>query len=78
MSPLFLNFIFTRMLHEIRGEYIDYSQVPPVVSERRWTLAELNFDHVGIALLTLFTVQTRDNWPRYVRSVFISYLVTTL
>jgi len=54
--------------NNVRGDYIDYTRVPPVISARRWTLAELNFDHVGIALLTLFTVQTRDNWPGYVES----------
>jgi len=49
----------------VRGEYIDYDQKPPIVTARLWTLATLNFDHVAIALLTLFTVQTRDNWPQY-------------
>jgi len=54
------------MMNDVRGEYIDYSQLPAVASPRRWTRAPLNFDNVGISLLTLFTVQTRDNWPEYV------------
>ena len=52
-----------------RGEYVDYGESPAVVSAREWSRAALNFDNVATSLLTLFTVQTRDNWPEYVQPV---------
>ena len=65
--------VVSLLLNDIRGEYVDYSQEPPVVTAREWTLAELNYDNVGIALLTLFTVQTRDNWPEYVVTISVNF-----
>jgi len=60
------------MLNDARGQYIDYGQLPPVAVAREWTRAPLNYDNVAISLLTLFTVQTRDNWPTYVHHLAIT------
>ena len=60
---------------DARGQFIDYNQVPPAAVPRLWIRAPLNFDNVANSLLTLFTVQTRDNWPTYVH-VRPAYSVT--
>lgn len=41
--------------------------------KREWKRHDFNFDNVGNAMLTLFTVMTFEGWPGWV-SVRISYL----
>lgn len=37
----------------------------PFVDERKWENNDFNFDDVGSAMLTLFTVSTFEGWPKY-------------
>ena len=36
----------------------------PFVDERKWENNAFNFDDVGSAMLTLFTVSTFEGWPK--------------
>ena len=36
----------------------------PFVDERKWENNDFNFDDVGSAMLTLFTVSTFEGWPK--------------
>ncbi|PFX17210.1 Voltage-dependent calcium channel type D subunit alpha-1 [Stylophora pistillata] len=50
----------------LRGNYIDFKGPGlsnPVVKEREWRRHDFNFDNVGNAMLTLFTVMTFEGWP---------------
>lgn len=44
----------------------------PRLKEREWDVNDFNFDNVGRAMLTLFTVSTFEGWPGY---LFILFLV---
>ena len=59
----------TFFLSFFRGEYfvykggdLDYEGME--VHERIWLLNEFNFNHVGAAMLALFTVATFEGWPK--------------
>lgn len=53
-----------------RGEYFLYpdGETLPKVKPREWTRWEFNYDNVFDAVLTLFTVQTGEGWPKLVPS----------
>ncbi len=36
--------------------------VCPVAEEREWVLPRFNFDNIGSAILTLFTMLTAEGW----------------
>lgn len=44
-------------------EYIDGDTNKPTIKSREWKNSEFNFDHVGRAMITLFTVSTFEGWP---------------
>lgn len=49
-----------------RGTYLVYENgdvSKPKLKEREWDVNEFNFDNVGRAMLTLFTVSTFEGWP---------------
>lgn len=51
-----------------RGMFINYKEKnleKPFVDERKWHNNDFNFDNVGSAMLTLFTVSTFEGWPKY-------------
>lgn len=48
-----------------RGIYLQYPNGDlecPVANERHWQRRDLNFDHFGLAMLTLFTMLTKEGW----------------
>lgn len=52
---------------ECQGQFIVYQGgdvVRPEVRDREWIQNPFNFDDVGNAMLTLFTVSTFEGWPR--------------
>ncbi|CAH1786622.1 unnamed protein product [Owenia fusiformis] len=54
-----------RTAADCQGEYFDYSNSAsePEVRPREWKTQDFNYDNVGLATLTLFTVQTGEGWP---------------
>ncbi|XP_036357316.1 muscle calcium channel subunit alpha-1-like isoform X3 [Octopus sinensis] len=55
-----------RTMEECQGNYIVYKNGDvnyPELREREWTNNDFNFDDVGKAMLTLFTVSTFEGWP---------------
>jgi len=46
-----------------RGEYVTFVDGEPVVYAREWQNNDFNFDDVGNAMITLFTVMTFEGWP---------------
>jgi hypothetical protein len=48
-----------------RGQFIEYKDNKPVVSDREWKNNPFNFDDIGEAMLTLCTVSTFEGWPKY-------------
>jgi len=49
-------------------KYVDGNYDEPTVENRTWYNNALNYDDVGMAMLTLFTVSTFEGWPKYGRS----------
>ncbi|XP_044182314.1 voltage-dependent L-type calcium channel subunit alpha-1D-like isoform X2 [Acropora millepora] len=55
-----------RFEDECKGEYFEYNGAGlsnPVAKKREWKRRDFNFDNVGNAMLTLFTVMTFEGWP---------------
>ena len=50
----------------------------PFVDERRWQNNDFNFDDVGSAMLTLFTVSTFEGWPKNVSNQDLSHFYLNL
>ncbi|KAL5273022.1 hypothetical protein ACFFRR_000036 [Megaselia abdita] len=51
---------------DCEGTYLVYENgdvSKPKLKEREWEVNEFNFDNVGRAMLTLFTVSTFEGWP---------------
>jgi hypothetical protein len=50
-----------------RGEYFEFTSKykPPEVKKREWKRHPFHYDNVIAAMLTLFTVQTGEGWPKY-------------
>ncbi|KAL9960179.1 hypothetical protein ACROYT_G033596 [Oculina patagonica] len=51
---------------ECRGTYVEFKGPGlsnPVEKQREWLRHDFNFDNVGNAMLTLFTVMTFEGWP---------------
>ncbi|XP_074655928.1 voltage-dependent calcium channel type A subunit alpha-1-like [Tubulanus polymorphus] len=51
---------------QCQGQYFVYedNSDTPKVEDRMWKSQDFNYDHVGLALLTLFTVTTGEGWPQ--------------
>lgn len=60
MKNTFLKYLFS-------GEYFEFTSKykPPEVKKREWKRHPFHYDNVIAAMLTLFTVQTGEGWPKY-------------
>lgn len=55
-----------RFEEDCQGNYLEFrgpGLLNPVTKEREWKRHDFNFDNVGNAMLTLFTVMTFEGWP---------------
>eukprot|EP00731_Ephydatia_muelleri_P001240 Em0001g1240a len=51
---------------DCRGEFFTYESGDlscPTVNERKWENYPINFDHIGISLMTVFVLLTKEGWP---------------
>ena len=57
-------FKYLNLLH-FRGEFFvagEHSSHVPIVEAREWGVKAFNYDNCGIAMITLFAVQTTEGW----------------
>ncbi|XP_014668456.1 PREDICTED: voltage-dependent calcium channel type A subunit alpha-1-like [Priapulus caudatus] len=55
---------------ECQGEYFEFvdEKKPPKTAKREWKRQDFHYDNVAEAMLTLFTVQTGEGWPKVLQN----------